>query len=175
MFRETLRNKKTLTNELNVPGSSDNRRLNQDVIPTIAPSWLLAPTTSLPSAVTLGSAQNPWLSVGTENLFAAFPRISRAVMFNFGGSSMSATPPTVTPTNNGGYFWNIEAPNSVSANLRKVWRWTGSAWVDYTSQLTPGAIFTGDFSTACRIYVWTGPRVGSNYGLRESFGANDFA
>jgi len=165
MFRETPRSKKTLTNELNVPGSSDSRRLDQDIVPIMSPSWLLQPSTVLPSAVTIGSSQNPWRSVSTDYLFAAFPSITSA--------SATAVPPVAAnPTANGGRHWHVELP--AAAADRKVWRWNGSAWEDYTSQLTPGAIFYNAGSTFLRVYVWAGPRDGANFGLRAAFGSPDF-
>lgn len=156
--------KKTLTNELNATGSSYNRRLNTDVAPIVATSWAAEPSETLPSAVSLGSATNPWRNVHTDSLLAFLPRIQQAATINLDG----ATLPTLTPSNNNGLYWTIDEVAATPAN-RVVYRWNGSAWVNYNSQLTPGAIFLQAGSTFIRIFIWAGPRQGANFGLRRSF------
>ena len=160
--------RKTLTNQLNVEGSSDSRRLNTDVVPIIATSWSAEPSQTLPSAVSLGSARNPWRNVYTDTLFPYMARIQRAATIDSNGSTL----PTLTPSNNGGLYWTIDECNATPAN-RVVYRWSGTAWVNYNSQLTPGAIFFQQGSTFLRLFVWAGPRSGANFGLRRAFTSAD--
>lgn len=167
-FRQRPTNKKTLTNQLNVPGSSDNRRLNTDVVPVISPAWSANPAVTLESAVNLGSRQNPWRNVHASQLYAYTPRIPQAVAIN-------NVAPSGTPDTNGGYYWLIDENTTTPAD-RIVYRWNGSSWVNYNSQLTPGAIFYAISTSVSvpnvasrRLFVWAGPRSGDMYGLRRSF------
>lgn len=130
MFKLAPENKKTLTNQLNVPGSSDNRRFNTDIVPIMSPSWSLSQNTRLDSAVSLGSSLNPWRSFNADRLFANFPRFANAI-------SAGTEPPTGNPSTNGGFYFYISA----ATNPRKIWSWNGSAWVEITGTLTPGTIF----------------------------------
>lgn len=162
------RNKKTLTNELNVDGSSDNRRLNTDVIPVISPSWSRDPNSILPDSVNLGSSLNPWRTLYADKVYAYTPRIPLAVTVSAGVA------PSSNPTANGGFYWTIDnggALDSAAAAARKVYRWnsTTSAWDDYTSSLTPGSVFFVPNSSTKRILIWAGARSGNNFGLRQSF------
>ena len=132
MFRlRTKENKKTLTNQLNVAGSSDNRRLNSDIIPIMAPQWGLPQSTQLPSAVSLGSAQNPWRSFTADRLYANIPRFVNAI------STGSPDPPTGNPSTNGGFYYQISA----ATTPRRIWSWNGTAWVEITGTVPVGSVF----------------------------------
>lgn len=127
------RNRKTLVNELNNAGSTYNRRLNADVVPSISPAYTLSHSTTLESAVSLGSAQNPWRALYCERLLANYPRIIPA-------TNAVTDPPVTGPSGNGGFYWYIAVPGGTE----KLYRWSNvtSSWTQQTP-LIPGTIFLG--------------------------------
>lgn len=155
--------KKTLTNQLINAGSSDNRRINADIVPAFASDYRADPGINLiNSAINIGSPQNPWKSVSASIMSIYTPRVAFAVTIAPSMAPTGNPAPVTVPSTNGGNYWAIV---DIAQDLREVWRWTGTEWENYTSRLSVGATFYAPR----RLYTWCGPPNGlGSYGLRRT-------
>lgn len=129
MFGLAQRSKKTLSNELNIDCSTDNRRLNSDVVPAFSLSWTTPAQSTLPATINLGSATNNWSETYADNLHVYIPKMALATV----GASVPSGAPLA---NNNNIYWHIQ--DDPSATNRVVHRWNGSAWENYNSQVKLG-------------------------------------
>jgi hypothetical protein len=167
-FAISKRSKKTLVNQLNVDGSSDSRRLNTDILPVIAPlASSNNPSVPIASAISLGSTSNRWKTVHCDNLNTAFTRFAECTSVA-GGTTINAQAPE-SNTQARHCYWIVE--DTGVATTRKVHRWNGSAWQNWTSNLIPGQAFyaiPNAFREDRRLYVYSGSVGGLKKGSQFS-------